>query len=257
MIFSLLSGSSGNATLISEGKNLILLDAGASGKKLLQAIEALGFSCSDICAILLTHEHSDHISGAGVMSRRFDIPIYTSKETFGAINIGPIKEDNINFLTPGEDFYIGDIGVHSFSISHDAKNPLGYSFELSDGKFSSLTDTGVITQEIYDSVKDSKYILLEANHDVEMLKFGNYPYHLKQRILSKTGHLSNNTTAAMAKKMLENGAERIMLGHLSVENNTPEIAYKTAENAISSAGGIVGKDILLSVAKRYEVTRII
>ena len=257
MIFSLISGSSGNATLISEGNTLILLDSGASGKKLSQAIESLGFSCSDICAILLTHEHSDHIIGAGIMSRRFDIPVFASKETFDAMNVGPIKESNINFVTPGKSFNIGDIGINSFSISHDAKKPLGYSFDLPEGKCSSLTDTGVITKEIYDSVKDSKYMILEANHDVEMLQFGTYPYSLKQRILSKTGHLSNNTTAAMVKKMLENGTERIMLGHLSDENNTPEIAYKTVENAILDAGGIVGKDILLSVAKRYEVTRLI
>ncbi len=257
MIFSLISGSSGNATLISQDNTLILLDCGASGKRISQAIEALGFSCSDINAILVTHEHTDHVSGVGVMSRRFGIPIYATSETFSVMNIGPIKDGNIKLVTPGESFSIGDIGINSFSVSHDAKNPLGYSFELSCGKFSSLTDTGVITQEIYNSVRDSKYILLESNHDTEMLKFGNYPYSLKCRILGKTGHLSNNTSAMMAKKMLENGAERIMLGHLSDENNTPEIAYKTTENAIIDAGGIIGKDLFLSVAKRYEVTRLV
>lgn len=257
MIFSLISGSSGNAALITQNNTLILLDCGASGKKISMAVESLGFSCCNINAILLTHEHSDHISGAGVLSRRFDIPLYATKETFNAMNVGPLKEENINIVTPGAEFDIGDIGISSFSISHDAENPVGYSFSLKEGKFSSLTDTGIITQEIYDSIQGSKFLLLESNHDIDMLQFGNYPYPLKQRILGKSGHLSNNTAAKMAAKMMENGTERIMLGHLSKENNTPEIAYKTAENALTEHGGIIGKDIILSVAKRYEATRLI
>ncbi len=257
MIFSLLSGSSGNSTLIVEGSTMILLDCGASGKKISQAVEALGFNCADINALLITHEHSDHVSGAGILSRRFDIPIYATEETFDAMSVGPIKDTNINTITPGKEFSIGDVGVNSFGVSHDAKKPVGYYFSLSDGKFSSLTDTGVITQDIYDCVKDSKYMILESNHDVDMLQFGGYPYPLKQRILGKTGHLSNNIAAAMSAQMMENGAERIMLGHLSNENNTPEIAYKTAENALTQKGGIIGKDVVLSVANRYEVTRLI
>lgn len=257
MIFSLISGSSGNATLIVENNTLILLDCGASGKKISQSIESLGFCCADLSAILLTHEHIDHIQGAGILSRRFDIPIYTTKETFSNINIGPIREENIKFVTPNTSVEIGDVLVHPFSISHDAKNPVGYSFDLDAGKFSSLTDTGIITPEIYSAVKDSKYILLESNHDKEMLQFGNYPYPLKQRILGNLGHLSNVVASKMAVKMMENGTEHIMLGHLSNENNTPEIAYKTTENAILEKGGIVGRDVMLSVAKRYEITRLI
>lgn len=257
MIFSLMSGSSGNSTLIAEGDSLILLDCGASGKKLSQAVESLGYNCSDISAILLTHEHTDHISGAGILSRRFNIPIYATAETFNAMKVGPIKEDNINCVSPNECFEINGLEVSPFSISHDAANPVGYSFSLADGKFTSLTDTGIITKEIYDEIKDSKYLLLESNHDVEMLQYGSYPYPLKRRILGETGHLSNNTAAAVAAKMMENGAERIILGHLSNENNTPEIAYKTAENALAAKGGIIGKDIFLSVAKRYDITRLI
>ena len=144
-----------------------------------------------------------------------------------------------------------------FSISHDAANPVGYTFNLKEGKFSSLTDTGIITQDIYNHVWDSKFLMLESNHDVDMLQYGNYPYQLKRRILGKTGHLSNNTAASMAVKMMENGTEHIMLSHLSDENNTPEIAYKTTENAICQNGGIIGKDITLSVANRYDITRLI
>lgn len=256
MIFSLISGSSGNSTLIVQDNALILLDCGASGKKLTQAIESLGFSCSDISAILLTHEHSDHINGAGIMSRRFDIPIYTTAETLDATNIGSIKDSNIHTVSPGKDFEINGVGVMPFSISHDAANPIGFSFALNEGKFSSVTDTGVITQDIYKQVCDSKYLILESNHDVDMLQFGNYPYQLKRRILSETGHLSNNYAAKIAVKMMENGAEHIMLGHLSQENNTPEIAYKTTENALTAKGGIIGKDINLSVASRYGITRL-
>lgn len=257
MIFTLMSGSSGNSTLIVENGTMILLDCGASGKKLSMAIESLGYDCRDLSAILVTHEHIDHVSGAGVLSRRFDIPIYATAETLGVMNVGPISEKNIRPVLPGKDFQVGDINISPFSISHDAKNPAGYSFDLDSGKFTSLTDTGVITQEIYDKMKDSKYLLLESNHDVDMLKCGNYPYPLKCRILGKTGHLSNATAAKVAKKMLENGTERIMLGHLSNENNTPEIAYKTSENALTESGAIIGKDILLSVAKRYDITRLV
>ncbi len=257
MIYSLMSGSSGNSTLIVQGNSLILLDCGASGKKITQAVESLGYSCSDISAILLTHEHSDHISGAGILSRRFDIPIYATAETFGAMKVGPLKEGNINHILPNRKFEIEGVEISPFSISHDAANPVGYSFELSEGKFTSLTDTGVITKEIYEMVKDSRVMLLEANHDVEMLQYGSYPYQLKRRIASREGHLSNNTAAAVAAQLMENGAERIILGHLSNENNTPEIAYKTAENALTEKGGIVGKDILLSVASRYDITRLI
>ncbi len=257
MIFSLMSGSSGNSTLIAEGNTLILLDCGASGKKISQAVESLGYNCSDISAILLTHEHIDHVNGAGILSRRFDIPLYATAETFGAMKIGPVKDGNIRYVNPNEAFEINGVGVSPFKISHDAANPVGYSFSLAEGKFTSLTDTGVITKEIYDEIKDSKYMLLESNHDVDMLQYGNYPYPLKCRILGETGHLSNNTAAAVAAKMMENGAERIILGHLSNENNTPEIAYKTAENALTEKGGIIGKDIFLSVAQRYDITRLI
>lgn len=257
MIFSLFSGSSGNSTLIVNDSTLILLDCGASGKKLTAAIESLGFSCADISAILITHEHTDHITGAGILSRRFDIPIYATAETFSAMNIGPIKNVNINTVTPGSEFAIGDTAVMPFSLSHDAANPVGYSFRLNSGIFSSLTDTGIVTNEIYNHICKSKYIMLEANHDVQMLQFGGYPYTLKKRILGKSGHLSNDTAAALSAKLLENGTERIMLAHLSNENNTPEIAYKTVENAFIRSGGIVGRDIMLSVAKRYEITRLV
>lgn len=256
MVFSLVSGSSGNSTLIAQDNTIILLDCGVSGKKITQAVETLGYSCSNINAILLTHEHTDHIKGAGIISRRFDIPIYATSETFNAMDIGPLKDENINIITPNTEIAIDDISFTPFSISHDAADPVGYTFNLKEGKFSSLTDTGVITQDIYNHVYDSKYLILESNHDVDMLQFGNYPYNLKRRILGRSGHLSNNTAASMAVKMLENGAEHIMLGHLSNENNTPEIAYKTTENALCQSGGIIGKDIKLSVASRDNITRL-
>jgi len=257
MIFSLISGSSGNSTLIVQNNTLILLDCGTSGKKLTQAIEALGFSCSDIDAILLTHEHIDHIKGAGILSRRFDIPVYATEETFSKMDIGPLNDKNINTVVADKEIVIGETPVTPFSISHDAADPVGYTFNLKEGKFSSLTDTGVITEDIYNHVHDSKFLMLESNHDVDMLQYGNYPYQLKRRILSSIGHLSNNTAASMAAKMMENGTQHIMLSHLSNENNTPEIAYKTTENALSEKGGIIGKDIMLSVANRYDITRLI
>lgn len=255
MFLSLISGSSGNASVISDGNSLILIDCGMSGKKLETALSEIGYSGADISALLLTHEHIDHTRGAGIVSRRYNIPVYATKGTFDCAELGKMRDENIHIVNSGEEFEIGKIAVRSFSISHDASDPVGYSFFSANKKMTIATDTGIITEEIEKNILGSDEIILESNHDREMLMYGSYPLTLKRRVAGECGHLSNDAAASACIKLLESGTKNIMLGHLSDENNTPEIAYKTVKNALEEAGASVGKDIRLSVAERYNVTR--
>ena len=254
MFISLVSGSSGNASIIKNNNTTILLDCGLSGKKLSMTLDSIGMSCDEIDAMLITHEHTDHTQGAGVVSRRFNIPIYATEKTHLSMNVGPLKEENIKIIKNDEPFEIGTIGITPFSISHDAKDPVCYSFWVDNKKYSIATDTGIMSDKIFTSIAGSDLLMLEANHDVDMLMYGEYPYELKKRIMSDLGHLSNDLAAETAIKLLEHNTHHIMLSHLSEKNNDPNVAYKTVESALLSHGAKMGKDINLSVAKRYEVT---
>lgn len=257
MFLSLISGSSGNASLIKNENTTILIDCGLSAKRLCELLKNIDVDPADIDALLITHEHSDHITGAGVMSRRFDIPLYATENTHQAMNIGPIKDYNTKIISPDMQFEIGKFTIKPFCISHDATNPVGYTFNDGNLKYSIVTDTGIITDSILESVYGSDYVMLEANHDVDMLMYGEYPFNLKKRIASDIGHMSNDYAAQAALKLLEGNTKNIMLSHLSNNNNTPEIAYKTVETALTKYGAKVGNDINLCVANRYEVTRFI
>lgn len=247
------SGSSGNAVYISDGLTSILIDCGISGKQLEQKLASENISPRDISAVLITHEHIDHVSGVGVISRRYKLPVYATEKTFAAcVKIG--KTEKFVPIQTFTDFEIGSIGVRAFPISHDAADPVGYSFFIGNSKFTVATDTGIITDDIRKEALGSDIILLESNHDVEMLKFGRYDYNLKQRVLSDFGHLSNDNAADFASELINSGTKKIVLGHLSNENNTPDIAYKTTENKLNSIGAVIGKDIMLSVAGRSEVS---
>lgn len=255
MLLSLISGSSGNASVITCGSGLILTDCGMSGKKLEETLAAIDYSCADISAILMTHEHIDHTRGVGVISRRYNIPVYATEGTFEGAEIGNIPDSSIHIIRPEKDFEISDVGVHPFSISHDANDPVGYSFFISGKKLTLATDTGEITAEIEKNILGSDEIILESNHDIEMLMYGSYPYNLKKRILGSKGHLSNDTASEVCLKLLNSGTKKIMLGHLSDENNTPGIAYETSKNILEKAGAKIGRDIELCVAERYKITR--
>lgn len=254
MFLSIVSGSSGNSSLISVNGTTLLIDCGMSGKKLEEALASRDISCSDIDAILVTHEHIDHTKGVGIISRRYNIPIYASEGTFASADFGKISDDNIHIISADSDFEIGKIGISPFTISHDAKEPLGFSFDADEKKLTVATDSGVITEGMWRHMMGSDEIILESNHDVDLLMYGSYPMNLKRRILGEKGHLSNDTTAKVATWLLKSGTKKIMLGHLSNENNTPEIAYQTTKNALTACGAIIGKDISLSVANRYEIT---
>lgn len=252
---SLISGSSGNSSLVTDGKTHILIDCGMSGKRLAELLADEGIPPSGIDALLVTHEHIDHVKGAGIIARRYNIPIYATEKTHAAMEIGSVSDSLRRIVSAGGEFEIGTIGVRPFSIPHDAADPVGYSLFCGNQKFSLATDIGEMNGDIINAVSGSEAVILESNHDVEMLKFGSYPFPLKQRILSGMGHLSNISAARTALELAKRGTKKIMLGHLSAENNSPEIAMLETYNALTEAGVDVGVDVTLCVAGRYGTTR--
>lgn len=257
MFLSLISGSSGNAALITDSQTRLLVDCGMSGRKLEQCLASIDLSPKDIDAILLTHEHIDHTAGAGVVCRRYGLPLYATAGTFAGMSAGPIPEERIHIIKNDTAFEIGRIGIIPFSISHDANEPVGFRFAVNGKIYAVATDTGIMTDSIRGHLYGADAVLLESNHDLDMLMYGSYPFSLKERIRSARGHLSNDDSARTAVELLRHGTSHIMLGHLSKENNTPEIAYKTAENALVHTGAVLSRDVCLCVAKRSEVTRLI
>lgn len=251
---SLISGSSGNATFISDGKTNLLIDCGMSGAKLKEALHMIDVLPESLDALLLTHEHIDHTKGAGIVSRRYNLPVYATEGTHLTSDLGKIADENVKTISDDTAFEIGDIGIKPFAIPHDAKQPVGFTFFIGNEKYSIATDIGKMTQSIADNISGSKKVLLESNHDIEMLRCGTYPFPLKQRILGEYGHMSNEMAAKTALYLVRNGTEHIMLGHLSVENNRPEIALLETHNLLSQSGISVGKDVTLQVADRYKPT---
>ncbi len=254
-MYSLISGSSGNASLVTNGKVHILIDCGTSGRRALELIKQTGISPESLSAVLVTHEHSDHTKGVGIIARRLGLPVYATAGTHNAMDIGRIDDDARVTVKPGADLEIGGIGIVPFSIPHDAAEPCGYSFMFENTKLTIATDIGHITDGLMDAIRGSQSIILESNHDVDMLRFGEYPYPLKQRILSDIGHLSNETAAETALELVKSGTEHIMLGHLSDKNNMPEIAKMEVFNKLTDNGVKIDTDVTLQVAERYSVTR--
>lgn len=234
---SLSSGSSGNCHYLETEKTKILVDAGLSGKKVQSLLSQMEVECKDIEGIIVTHEHTDHIKGVGILSRRFDIPIYTNEKTWNKLlpNIGDIKDKNIKIIENNSKFEIKDLTVSNFQVFHDAIDPLGYTFSFKNKKVSILTDTGKIDDRILKHLDYSDLIMLESNHDVNMLKIGSYPQFLKIRVLGKNGHLSNEDAGNVIKKIKIKEDMKLILGHLSGENNFPELAYETVTGILKEA----------------------
>jgi phosphoribosyl 1,2-cyclic phosphodiesterase len=255
MIFcSLYSGSSGNSLFVASSRTKILVDAGLTGKSIISALENIGEDPRELNGILITHEHIDHIKGAGILSRKYGLPIYANEKTWVAMEscLGKIATENIRIV--GSEFTVDDLDVRAFRVPHDAAACQGYTISAEGKKVSVATDIGVFTEEIRRNIKDSDLVLLESNHDVEMVKFGPYPYELKRRILSEIGHLSNTDCGLAALEILKEGKKKIILGHLSGTNNLPELAYKTVENILVEKGLSLGKgmDAELSLASRIR-----
>lgn len=253
-IYPIRSGSRGNAILIYTEKTKILVDCGVSGKIAENGIKKIGIDPSGISAVLVTHEHNDHISGVGVMMRRYNIPVYANEKTWRAMesSLGKIKEENKKIFINKTGFKIGDIEANSFEIPHDAADPVGYCFENGNRKISVATDIGVLNEDLFKAIKGSNAVLLESNHDINMLEVGSYPYNLKQRIRGEKGHLSNDEAGFAAKYLYKMGTKNIILGHLSPENNYPLLARQTVMNIIGEDENNSDKDFKLTVASGSE-----
>lgn len=249
-ILSLRSGSRGNASLVSGGNTKLLVDCGVSGKSVTSALADVDVYPEDISAIAVTHEHIDHIAGIGVMMRRYHIPVWANAATWTAMDsqVGKIDKSLVNIFDNDSSFEIGEIGVKPFSIPHDAADPVGYSFMCGDEKVAVATDIGELKKDLFEAIRGSKTVLLESNHDVNMLEIGKYPPQLKRRIRGKLGHLSNDDAGRAAEFLVRLGTERIILGHLSEENNYPELARQTVICVLNDAGIKCGRDVLLGVA---------
>lgn len=253
---TLSSGSSGNAVFVEADGTKILIDCGIAGKAAQQRLCSIGVDPSELSAILVTHEHVDHIRGVGVMSRRFNLPIYASVGTWNAMieSIGTVDSEKIHYIAADEPFAIDEAIVFPFATSHDANESLGFTVSNGHKNVSLATDLGVADKYIFNNVKNSDLLVLEANHDEQMLMNGPYPYMLKKRIFSDSGHLSNKACGALCGRILTERGEgkQILLGHLSQDNNTPAVAFETVKRSIEHVGGKIGSDIFVGVADRYS-----
>src|SRR5699024_871805 len=235
---SLSSGSSGNCQYMETEKTRVLIDAGLSGRKIEDLLSTISVCPTTIDSILVTHEHRDHTKGVGIFSRRYDIPIYANEGTWTSMEgiIGKIEEKNIKIFITEEFFRVRDLDIYPFSIFHDAAEPVGYCLYHNNSKITVLTDTGWVNNHIKNAIKDSSIYLIESNHDVKMLKEGRYPRYLKDRIMSSIGHLSNKDSGSLIADVIEGKGEKVLLGHLSKENNSPSLAYNTVREILNESG---------------------
>lgn len=256
---SLASGSNGNSIFAGSDTTSILIDAGVSGKKIEQGLNSFGFTSADVDAVFITHEHSDHIKCLGVFARKYGKPIYATRKTWNAIlnnpglKAGKIPEGLYHEIRADEPVTVGDLSVKPFSISHDAADPVGYRVENGGKSCAVATDMGCYSQYTLNHLRHLDAILLEANHDVNMLEAGRYPYPLKMRILSDKGHLSNETCGQLLSEILHDDMKYIMLGHLSAENNYPQLAYETVSAEVTMGDNpYTARDFPIEVAKRGD-----
>lgn len=241
----LYSGSSGNCAFVQYGRTRLLIDAGKPGRTITDALNDINASPETLDAIVITHEHSDHICGAGVLSRRYHLPVYATAETWLAMDgkLGKIEPGLRVTFDKGQDFYIGDIGVVPYSIPHDAADPVGYHLFGGGVSLAVATDLGHVTKRVLEEIRTAGLVLLESNHDPDMLMCNDhYSAALKRRILGNHGHLSNDACADTMLKLVEQGVKNIVLGHLSGENNTPRLALDTSVNRAELEGLRVGPD---------------
>lgn len=259
---SIASGSSGNCIYIGSDNTHVLVDAGISNKRIEQGLNEIGIKGSELDAILITHEHSDHIKGLGVLARKHGIPIYSTKETLEEISavksLGEYPKDLYCPIRHDADFMIGDLEIKPFRIDHDASNPVAYRIQKENKSVAVATDLGHYSQYTIEHLQGLDAILLEANHDVKMLEAGPYPYYLKRRILGAYGHLSNENAGRLLNCILHDNLKHIFLGHLSKENNYEELAYETVRLEITEGDTpYTASDFSISVAKRDCMSEIV
>ena len=239
-LMNIASGSSGNVTFVGTENTSVLIDAGISMKKIEEGMNSIGMSARDLDAIMITHEHSDHIKGLGVLSRKYGIPIYATQGTIKGIgentSVGRIDNELYNIISTDISFQVGDLTIEPHSIWHDAYEPVCYSITDGKSKASIATDLGDFNDYLVKCLSDSDMLLIEANHDIRMLEAGPYPYDLKRRILGQKGHLSNEASGRFIRKLLNDHIKTIILGHLSKDNNIPELAYEAVKLELKDNG---------------------
>lgn len=229
----LASGSSGNSTYISIGQAKILIDAGISNRRIQQSLKQLGMTIDQLDAIFITHEHRDHICGLETLLKKYEVPVYATAATWQAMYLKErLPEKWCRLLQPQT--LVKDVKIEPFRISHDAADPVGYCLYGEESKCSMVTDLGFVTEGVKQAVALSDILVLESNHDVEMLKEGNYPVYLKRRILSNRGHLSNLDAGWLLAKLPRKSHTHVFLAHLSQENNSPQMAEKTVKSVLES-----------------------
>ena len=249
----LASGSGGNCTVVSSSRTRLLVDAGLSCKELLRRLLLCGQDSPAIDAILVTHEHSDHVGGLRVLAKRLKVPIYITGATYQAYqrfardSTGKrVALDRLELFNSGHAFEIGDITVKPFTIPHDAEDPVGFTFRCDGIKVGICTDLGYMPASVRDHLRGCHVLMIESNHDLEMLRGGPYPWSVKQRVMSRVGHLSNCKLAEFLTGDYDGGAEFLILAHLSEKNNHPEIARMAAERALGEQRSLLRNRLLLA-----------
>ena len=259
---SIASGSSGNCIYIGSDRTHILVDAGISNRRIEKGLNEIGIKGSEINGIVITHEHSDHVRGLGVLARKHEIPIYGTKETLeeirGMSSLGEFSADLMHEVRPDVEFSIGDLELQPFSIDHDAANPVAYRVKHERKSVAVATDMGHYDSYVIDHLQGLDALLLESNHDVNMLQTGPYPYYLKRRILGDHGHLSNENAGRLLCWLLHDNLKKVLLGHLSKENNYEALAYETVKLEIDQGDcPYRGSDFSIEVARRDEMSQIV
>ncbi len=259
---SIASGSSGNCILAGAGGSRLLIDAGISGKRIEQGLNSLGHKTCEMKGVLVTHEHIDHISGLGVIARRYGLPVYATKGTAEAIlktsQVGKIDPELFHIITPDQTFTVGELSVLPLCISHDAADPVAYVIKSGGNSAAVLTDLGTYGDDLTDRLRGIDLLLVEANHDENMLQAGSYPYYLKRRILGERGHLSNENCGRLLARLLHDHCRGVLLGHLSKENNYPQLALEAVRMEITMGDcPYEGRDFPISVADRNGVSELL
>lgn len=257
---SLFSGSSGNSTYVATAQGGVLVDVGVSAKRITEALNRRQIAPESIRAVLITHEHSDHVLGLKTLCKRFGWPVLASEGTLDALTQeNKIYSDSrLYVVSPDKAVTIGGMRVTAFHTPHDSHESLGFRFDAEDGRSLAVaTDMGYMTCDVLDAIRGCQTVHIESNHDPVMLKNGPYPYPVKMRILGERGHLSNDACAGVLPSLLSSGTTRFTLAHLSEHNNTPQLALRTARDALANAGATEGRDYLLTVAGSTGVQPIV
>jgi phosphoribosyl 1,2-cyclic phosphodiesterase len=256
----LASGSKGNSTLVSSSGTTLLIDCGLSARETARRMVEVGVDPSTIAGVLITHEHGDHVNGLHVMAKKFKLPVYFSEKTHAAwvryfkdSSGNRVHAERVEFFSPGRGFSVGDIDVMPFTIPHDAADPVGFTFVTEGIKLGVVTDLGYLPPNVKDHLRGCHGLMIESNHDLEMLRTGSYPWAVKQRVLSRVGHLSNEALAEFLSNDYDGEAAFLVLAHLSEQNNHPEIARRAADTALGGRRSLLRNHLML--ASQHQALR--